>query len=130
MTLDLVIENGLVVDGTGAGGQRADLGITGKGIAAIGDLKSAAAARRLDATNCVVAPGFTDIHNHSDLALLADGRAESMIRQGVTTQVIGNCGVTAALVHGVTPGSTRDWEGSVCHRSVRRLVPAPSASGL
>lgn len=99
MGFDLVIENGLLVDGTGAAGRRADVGLTGKRIAAIGDLTGAAAARRLDASGCVVAPGFVDIHNHSDLALLADGRAESMIRQGVTTQVTGNCGLTPAPVH-------------------------------
>ena len=98
MTLDLVIENGLVVDGTGTPGKRADVGIAGTRIVAIGDLEAADAGRRLDATGCVVAPGFIDIHNHSDLALLADGRAESMIRQGVTTQVTGNCGLTPAPV--------------------------------
>ncbi len=99
MIFDHVIENGLVVDGTGVPGHRADVGIIGKRIAAIGDLNAAQAARRLDATGLVVAPGFIDIHNHSDLALLADGRAESMIRQGVTTQVTGNCGLTPAPVH-------------------------------
>ena len=99
MTLDLVIENGLVVDGAGTPGKRADVGIAGTRIVAIGDLKVADAGRRLDATGCIVAPGFIDIHNHSDLALLADGRAESMVRQGVTTQVTGNCGLTPAPVH-------------------------------
>jgi N-acyl-D-amino-acid deacylase len=99
MTFDVVIENGTVVDGTGAPGRQADVGLAAERIAAIGDLKPAAAGRRLDATGCVVAPGFIDIHNHSDLALLADGRAESMIRQGVTTQVTGNCGLTPAPVH-------------------------------
>ena len=99
MAFDIVIENGLVVDGTGAPGRQADVGLAGKQIAAIGDLEGAPAARRLDAAGCVVAPGFIDIHNHSDLALLADGRAESMIRQGVTTQVTGNCGLTPAPVH-------------------------------
>jgi N-acyl-D-aspartate/D-glutamate deacylase len=77
MGFDLVIENGLLVDGTGAAGRRADVALTGERIAAIGDLTGAAAARRLDASGCVVAPGFVDIHNHSDLALLADGRAEA-----------------------------------------------------
>lgn len=99
MSFDLVIENGLLVDGTGAPARRADLGVVGTQITTVGDLGTADTARRLDATGCVVAPGFIDIHNHSDLALLADGRAESMIRQGVTTQVTGNCGLTAAPVH-------------------------------
>jgi N-acyl-D-amino-acid deacylase len=99
MHFDLVIENGLLVDGTGQAARRGDVGVRGNEIAALGDLTAAPTARRLDASGCVVAPGFIDIHNHSDLALLADGRAESMIRQGVTTQVTGNCGLTPAPVH-------------------------------
>jgi N-acyl-D-amino-acid deacylase len=99
MRLDLIIEGGVVVDGTGAAARRADVGVAGDRIAAVGALEGAEAARRLPARGCAVAPGFIDIHNHSDLALLADGRAESMIRQGVTTQVTGNCGLTAAPVH-------------------------------
>lgn len=99
MNLDLVIEHGLVVDGTGTPARREDVGIAGKLVASLGDLQTAPAVRRLDASGCVVAPGFIDIHNHSDLALLTDGRAESMIRQGVTTQVTGNCGLTPAPVN-------------------------------
>src|SRR5512144_2257478 len=99
MNFDLIIQNGLLVDGTGGPARRADLGVVGGEIAAIGDLTSAPASRRLDAARHVLAPGFIDIHNHSDIALLTDGRAESMIRQGVTTQVTGNCGLTPAPVH-------------------------------
>lgn len=98
MDFDIVIENGLLVDGTGATGRRADVGISGTQIAAIGDLAMAPAGRRLDAAGSVVAPGFVDIHTHSELPLLADGRAESTIRQGVTTQTTGNCGLTPAPV--------------------------------
>ncbi len=98
MAFDLIVANGILVDGTGAPGRRVDVGVTGKEITAIRDLTGAPAGRRIDAAGCVVAPGFIDIHNHSDLALLVDGRAESMIRQGVTTQVTGNCGLTAAPV--------------------------------
>jgi len=99
VTFDIVIENGLLVDGTGAAGQSTDVGISRDRIAALGDLKAAPAAQRLDASGCIISPGFIDIHNHSDIALLTDGRAESMIRQGVTTQVTGNCGLTPAPVH-------------------------------
>lgn len=99
MDFDVVIENGLLVDGTGQPARPGDVGISGRRIAALGDLNPAAGATRLDASGCVVSPGFIDIHNHSDIALLTDGRAESMIRQGVTTQVTGNCGLTAAPVH-------------------------------
>jgi N-acyl-D-amino-acid deacylase len=99
MEFDLLIEHGTVIDGTGAPGRPADIGIAGRQIAAIGDLARAAAARRFDARGLALAPGFIDIHNHSDLALLLDGRAESMLRQGVTTQVTGNCGLSPAPVH-------------------------------
>ena len=58
-------------------------------IAAIGDLAAANAGRRIDATGLVVAPGFIDMHNHSDYTILAEPRSESMIRQGVTTMVLG-----------------------------------------
>ena len=99
MPFDLIIEHGTVIDGTGTPGRQTDLGIHGQEIAALGDLTRTPAGRRLDATGLVVAPGFIDIHNHSDLALLMDGRAESMLRQGVTTQVTGNCGLSPAPVH-------------------------------
>jgi N-acyl-D-amino-acid deacylase len=99
MDFDLIIEHGRVVDGTGAPARSADVGIRGQEIAALGDLAGVPAARRIDATGSVVSPGFIDIHNHSDIELLADGRAESMIRQGVTTQVTGNCGLSPAPVH-------------------------------
>jgi len=96
MELDLVIENGTVVDGTGNPALQADVGIAGGRIAAVGDLKQAAAKRRLDASGLVVSPGFIDMHTHSDVVLLADGRGESVLRQGVTTNVTGNCGMSAA----------------------------------
>ena len=99
MGFDIVIEHGLLVDGTGQRPRQGDIGIADQRIAALGDLKMAPAAKRLDASGCVVSPGFIDIHNHSDIALLTDGRAESMIRQGVTTQVTGNCGLTPAPVN-------------------------------
>ncbi|WP_324668801.1 N-acyl-D-amino-acid deacylase family protein [Geochorda subterranea] len=98
MTFDLIIADGLVVDGTGAPPRRADVGIVGDRIVAVADLSSANAIRRLDASGQIVAPGFIDMHTHSDLALLADGRAESTVRQGITTQVIGNCGLSPAPI--------------------------------
>ncbi|MBI3946341.1 MAG: D-aminoacylase [Armatimonadetes bacterium] len=93
---DLIIANGEVVDGTGAPRRRADVGITGDRIAAVGDLSPAKGARRLDAAGKIVCPGFIDIHTHSDTALLVAPEAESAIRQGCTTHVTGNCGLTSA----------------------------------
>lgn len=98
--LDLVIRGGMLVDGTGNPWVRADLGIRGGRIAVVGHLDGACGRRVLDATGMVVAPGFVDIHSHSDLALLVDGRALSKVLQGVTTEVVGNCGLSAAPLLG------------------------------
>lgn len=97
MPLDLLIRNGLVLDGTGTPARRADLGLVGDRIVAIepGGIE-AGDVPALDAAGLVVAPGFIDIHTHSDATLLADGAAESQLLQGVTTEVIGNCGHSCA----------------------------------
>jgi N-acyl-D-amino-acid deacylase len=91
VTVDLVIRNGVVYDGTGAAGTRADVAIGGGRIAGVGAI-DAADAPELDAAGLAVAPGFVDIHSHSDYTLLVDPRAVSAIHQGVTTEVVGNCG--------------------------------------
>ncbi|MBF0279487.1 MAG: D-aminoacylase [SAR324 cluster bacterium] len=93
---DTLIRNGTVVDGTGRDSYVSDLGIKGGKITAIGDLSSSFAENTINAERMIVAPGFIDIHTHSDMPLLADPRAESQIRQGVTTEVIGNCGLSLA----------------------------------
>ena len=86
---DVLITGGSVIDGDGTPPVRTDLGIRDGHIAQIGDLSAATALRRIDATGLTVAPGFIDIHNHSDYTILLDPKAESMIRQGVTTMVLG-----------------------------------------
>ncbi len=91
---DVLIRGGLVVDGTGDAGYTADVGIAGDRVTAIGDLSAAQAADDIDAAGKVVAPGFIDIHTHSDFAHFVDPRAESQIRQGVTTEAIGQCGMS------------------------------------
>jgi N-acyl-D-aspartate/D-glutamate deacylase len=95
---DLVLRGGGVLDGTGSPVRRADVGIASGRITAVGDLAQAEAAAELDVTGVVVAPGFVDAHAHTDLSLfgLADDSdlALAGLRQGVTTEVCGNCGWT------------------------------------
>ncbi len=93
---DILIVGGRVIDGTGSPWYRADVGITGGRISAIGRLGHAEARERLDAAGKVVAPGLIDAHVHGDLALFTDPAHEPAIRQGVTTYVIGQDGVAMA----------------------------------
>ncbi len=86
---DVVLRNGMVYDGTGAAGRRLDVGIRGDRIAAMGDLSSAQAGIAIDATGLAVAPGFINMLSWSTESLLADGRSQGEIRQGVTTQIFG-----------------------------------------
>lgn len=86
---DLVIRGGTIVDGSGNPWFRGDVAVRGDRIAKLGRILRASARREIDATGQIVAPGFIDIHSHSDYLLLEDGNAESKIRQGVTTEVLG-----------------------------------------
>jgi N-acyl-D-amino-acid deacylase len=86
----LVIRHGSVLDGTGTDPIAADVAVRGGRIERIGEIEPGGA--ELDATGCCVAPGFIDIHSHSDFTLLVDPRAVSAIHQGVTLEVVGNCG--------------------------------------
>jgi N-acyl-D-aspartate/D-glutamate deacylase len=86
---DLVIRGGKIVDGTGNPWRHGDLAVRGSKIAAMGNILAGAGKRDIDARGLVMAPGFIDIHSHSDFTLLEDGDAQSKIRQGVTTEVLG-----------------------------------------
>ena len=90
--LDLVLEGGDLIDGTGAPARRADVGLAGDRIAAIGDLRGAARARTVPCAGQVVAPGFIDIHSHSDVSCVLHPQGRSSLLQGITTEVVGNCG--------------------------------------
>lgn len=94
--LDLLITGGLIYDGSGQPAMIGDLGIKDGKIVARGDLKNKSATRKIDATNFVVAPGFIDFHSHSDEELLLGAEAQSKIRQGVTTEIIGQDGGSVA----------------------------------
>jgi len=84
------------MDGTGNPWFKADVGIVGDRIETVGRLEGASADKRIDAKEHIVAPGFIDIHTHSDFTTLIDRKVESKVRQGVTTEVVGNCGTSAA----------------------------------
>ena len=93
---DVIIRGARVADGSGAPLRQADVGVTDGVITAIGPIHGEPAVTTIDASGLVVAPGFVDVHTHSDLTLLAEPLAESAVRQGVTTHVFPNCGHGAA----------------------------------
>jgi N-acyl-D-amino-acid deacylase len=97
---DLVLKGGTLIDGTGGPGYPGDLGIVGDRIEVIGAIGEAQAARVLDVTGLHVSPGFIDIHTHSDGEILAYPTADSRVRQGVTTELAGNCGSSVAPLVG------------------------------
>jgi N-acyl-D-amino-acid deacylase len=99
-TLDLKIAGGRVIDGTGSAARMADVGIRGDRIVAVGDLSASAAAETIRADGQCVCPGFVDVHSHSDAYLLIEPSAPSKILQGVTTEVVGNCGASVAPLTG------------------------------
>jgi len=98
MSHDLIISGGTVIDGTGAPGVRADVAIDAGRISRIGDLSGVAAARTIDASGKLVTPGFVDLHTHLDAQVGWDPQLRSSSYHGVTTALIGNCGVTFAPV--------------------------------
>lgn len=99
MLFDVVIWNGRVIDGTGNQWFKTDIGIVGSKISEIGDLSSCAAKEvDINADGLVVSPGFIDMHSHGDISLLIDSPSKPKMMQGVTTEVIGNCGFSAAPI--------------------------------
>jgi len=93
---DLLFLNGKIIDGTGNPWYKADVGVKNSRIQSIGNLKDRTAKRCIDIKGLVLSPGFIDMHTHSDLAPVTAPKAESHIYQGVTTDVIGNCGGSSA----------------------------------
>src|SRR5256885_249887 len=95
---DVLIRNAKVIDGTGNPWFYGDVAVKGDRIAQVGRIEGTG-KRELDAKGLAVAPGFIDMHSHSDFVLLADGNAESKIRQGVTTEILGE-GTSAGPIKG------------------------------
>jgi len=100
MQTDLLFKNAAVIDGSGEKAFNADVAVAGDSIEAVGDLGAAPAAKEIDAGGLVLCPGFVDIHGHSDYFILILPSADGKIKQGITTEAIGNCGYSAAPVAG------------------------------
>jgi len=110
----LVIVDGHIVDGSGSPWFEGSVAVKDGSIADVGRLVNATAKRVIDAKGLVVAPGFIDLHSHSDFTLLVDGRAQSKIRQGVTTEILGESSSAGPVAKELDPdlagtGLTRDW---------------------
>lgn len=101
-SFDTILESGTIFDGTGKDGFVSDVGIINGKIVNIGVLAEATSAQRINIEGLALSPGFIDLHTHSDLSLLVNGKAESQVHQGVTTEVVGQCG------HSVAPLRHRD----------------------
>jgi N-acyl-D-amino-acid deacylase len=123
---DLLITGGRVVDGTGNAWYLADIGVVGDTIAAIGRLAGSQAKRHIDAAGLVVCPGFVDMHSHSDIAWLAAPDALAKVRQGVTTEIIGQDGISYAPV---SPKNMPFWQDYLAGIN-GRLDSAPSWSSV
>ncbi len=109
MAWSLLLRGGLLIDGSGAPAAAADIAVEGDRIVAVAPRLSGEAARVLDATGHVVAPGFIDAHSHSDLFYFDCPSAESKVRQGCTTEVVGMCSFSPAPVHPARQGAVRGW---------------------
>lgn len=116
-TFDVVVRGGLVLDGSGAPGVRADVAVAGGRVVKIGTLPdSVRATTVIDAADLAVAPGFVDMHSHADLILLADPGTQrdllaNKLRQGVTTLVVGNCGLGVAPTDAASADSVAGING-------------------
>ena len=110
---DLVIKNGRILDGCGNPWFRGDLAIQDGRIAAIGLPGSLHGKQNLDVKDHYIAPGFIDIHTHSDLSLLVNRKAESAVHQGVTTHLVGNCGMSPAPVRTEHLADMRTYWGEI-----------------
>ncbi len=116
MAWSLLIRHGTVVDGSGAPGYPADVAVEGDAVAAVGPGLGGEAGRTIDASGLLVAPGFIDMHSHSDLFYLACPAAESKLRQGVTTEVVGMCSFSPAPVHPARKALAAGWIGEIGNR--------------
>ncbi len=107
---EILIQGGMILDGTGNPWYRGDVGISGGRITAVGRIGETEAQETVNARGLAVCPGFIDMHSHSDLDLVVNPLAEPKIRQGVTTELIGQDGVGPAPIR---PGMKASWKRTI-----------------
>ncbi|MFT5111106.1 MAG: N-acyl-D-aspartate/D-glutamate deacylase [Parasphingorhabdus sp.] len=114
---DLIFKGGDIVDGTGGEAYVGDIAVKDGKISAIGQFGVQESSEVIDVSGLTVSPGFIDMHTHSDFTLIADGRAQSQVHQGVTTEVIGQCGISCAPVcnHAAIPSVSPWYTGDADH---------------
>lgn len=106
--MSILIKNGMVYDGGGAAPYQADVLVAGEVISEVRPGLAAEADEVIDATGRIVTPGFVDVHSHSDLFILVNPNGESKIRQGITTEIVGNCGFSAFPLRGTVLKEERE----------------------
>ena len=119
--LDMIVANGRVVDGSGNPWFRADIGIQDGQIVAVGHLTEAEARRTLDVRDRVVSPGFIDAHSHSDWTILKNNGASSSLQQGVTTELVGNCGMSQFPVSGKNRANLQMHMADMCNSDLGQV---------
>ncbi len=123
--LDLLIRGGTVVDGTGSAPYAADVAVENGRIVEVGTLPGAHARRIISADGKLVTPGFIDIHRHADLAAWRPGFGQPELRQGLTTIVNGNCGLSAAPMRRAKRAEIAAYLQPICGE-----MPKPGAHGF
>lgn len=126
--LDLKIINGSIIDGSGKIAHVGDVGVSKDKIVAIGDLRDQESVQTIDANGNIVAPGFIDMHTHSDLSVMYDRKAASKLYSGVTTEVIGNCGIGVAPVREENRNLLIDYLGTRLIGSIPVTIELPWTS--
>jgi N-acyl-D-amino-acid deacylase len=134
MRADLLLRGATIIDGSGAPRRRGDIAVANGIVDAVGDLASASAAQVIDLDGLAIAPGFIDVHTHDDRLLLSDPSMAPKVSQGVTTVVVGNCGISLAPLGGSSPvpplnllaneGDAQHFESFAAYFSALRAQPA------